>query len=48
MTYRKVTTRVQRTGQVAQLARELSQYANIAGLMSISGQETYKKQPMNA
>ena len=33
-------------GYIAQLFRASSQYANVAG--SISGQFTYKKQPMNA
>ena len=33
-------------GQVAQLARALSWYTKAVG--SISGQGTYKKQPMNA
>ena len=33
-------------GWVAQLVRVLSQYAKVVGL--ISGQGTYKNQPMNA
>ena len=32
-------------GQVAQLVRELSQYAKVVGLISHQG--TYKNQPMN-